>query len=1082
MPGLDSFHVWRRDKGENKHELPKDVTYDDNYHHVVSSMQNFNAIVDSKGRLQFVSHNVLVDLGYGQEETLGKSFWEVSWLDDSLKVRNEGEDFIKKALAGKSAQWETQAFAKDGTALPVVFSASSLAGTSGNIVSVVATTLQSAKVIEDTHQPELEAISYSSIVDVVKQVYFSTDQSGMFRSISPLAAQMLGYDSSNDLLDKYIENIWAHPEEQSEFLRRLTTRGWVKNYHATFLTKEDAHIVVDVDACLLYDAEGEDLGIEAVFRDVTQRTTNKQWLKEVYMDLAGSQGVDEGEIKSLANSDQQYLSLLQNASDGIILIQDGIIEFANGAMERLLGYDTSELNSMSFETIISPHGLEGAWEGHERRIKSDVLGETEEIGLLTQDSEVVVVNISSVTLQYGGKPAVLSIVRGICNRQGGVQAQGQHHELSSLIMDNANDGVVLLDQDFNLLYVSDKSYEMLGYTPEDVNIAIDLEGGSNQFVVSLISASDPDVVKEVLSKLSRHFAGEELPQLMELRMLCKNGTVFPVELSSRIVEYRGKLADLIFVRDISERKQAEDALQEANIRYQTIFNNRLNMVFVNDLQSRFIDTNSAPLELTGYTLEELKNLSYSDIIVPEDLPKAFGALSSVASGNSMTPIDIRIKGKSGEIFWITTIVLPLEHNGEVYAVMSIAQDITERKRVEGEVRESENKFRIILENMQDAYFRTDISGNVVMGNSRAVEMSGLSSIDGLLGRNIAEWMSSEQIPVFMNALTETGHVRGFESNVIRPNGDWLPIEFNAQLIYGADGNHPAGFEGTARDISDRRQSEQALQDSEERFRTLIENASDAIAILSSDGIIQYESPSVERLLGYCAEELVGTNGLDLIHPDDLPDIMSRMSSFIDYPGMTESMEIRYKHKNGSWCWFEMVGQNLLHNSKVQGLVINYRGIDERKRTQDELLASEQKLKALVGKLKLSQEELSTPVVQIWDHILALPLIGVIDPARAQQITEVLLSRVVETHTELVILDVTGVACIDTAVANCLISTIQATNLLGAECVITGIKPEVAQSMIHLGLDINTIVTKRDLQDGLLWGMQKIGYRVSRQRR
>ena len=175
--------------------------------------------------------------------------------------------------------------------------------------------------------------------------------------------------------------------------------------------------------------------------------------------------------------------------------------------------------------------------------------------------------------------------------------------------------------------------------------------------------------------------------------------------------------------------------------------------------------------------------------------------------------------------------------------------------------------------------------------------------------------------------------------------------------------------------------------------------------------------------------------------------------------------------NDSLCrMFGYPPDELMGMSQPAGLRGIVRDITERKRLEEQL-------RDTVEKLKASQEELSTPVVQIWDRVLALPLIGVVDSLRAQKIMETLLNRIVETQSEMVILDITGVSSIDTQVVNHLIKTIQAAKLLGAECVITGIRPEIAQTMIHLGLDMESFPTRRSLRDGLMYALEKLGYRV-----
>jgi anti-anti-sigma regulatory factor len=152
-------------------------------------------------------------------------------------------------------------------------------------------------------------------------------------------------------------------------------------------------------------------------------------------------------------------------------------------------------------------------------------------------------------------------------------------------------------------------------------------------------------------------------------------------------------------------------------------------------------------------------------------------------------------------------------------------------------------------------------------------------------------------------------------------------------------------------------------------------------------------------------------------------------------------------------------------------------ITGRKKAEEALTHSEEKLQNALEKLRLSHEALSTPVIQVWDHILALPLIGLMDDVRAQRVMEVLLRKIVETQSELVILDVTGVGSMDTQVANHLIQTMQSSSLLGAQCVLTGIRPEIAQSVLGLGFDMSRIAIRRDMQDGLRWALEKMGYEV-----
>jgi len=124
-------------------------------------------------------------------------------------------------------------------------------------------------------------------------------------------------------------------------------------------------------------------------------------------------------------------------------------------------------------------------------------------------------------------------------------------------------------------------------------------------------------------------------------------------------------------------------------------------------------------------------------------------------------------------------------------------------------------------------------------------------------------------------------------------------------------------------------------------------------------------------------------------------------------------------------------------------------------------------------------ELSTPVVKLWDGILALPMIGTLDSARTQVVMESLLNRIVDTGSQVAILDITGVATVDTLVAQHLLKTVTALRLMGADCIISGVRPQIAQTIVHLGVDLQGVTTKASLADALLLALKRTGYTVSR---
>jgi rsbT co-antagonist protein RsbR len=126
-------------------------------------------------------------------------------------------------------------------------------------------------------------------------------------------------------------------------------------------------------------------------------------------------------------------------------------------------------------------------------------------------------------------------------------------------------------------------------------------------------------------------------------------------------------------------------------------------------------------------------------------------------------------------------------------------------------------------------------------------------------------------------------------------------------------------------------------------------------------------------------------------------------------------------------------------------------------------------------------ELSTPVVKLWDGVVALPLIGTLDSARTQVVMESLLERIVETDSTIAIIDITGVPTVDTLVAQHLLKTVAAARLMGADCIISGIRPQIAQTIVHLGLDLSEVITKSSLADAVVIALERTGYEITRRR-
>jgi PAS domain S-box-containing protein len=185
-----------------------------------------------------------------------------------------------------------------------------------------------------------------------------------------------------------------------------------------------------------------------------------------------------------------------------------------------------------------------------------------------------------------------------------------------------------------------------------------------------------------------------------------------------------------------------------------------------------------------------------------------------------------------------------------------------------------------------------------------------------------------------------------DCRIVLPDGEVRTIHCRGEVDRDADGR-PVRMFGSTLDITERKQAEAALQQSEAHFRELIEHSSDIITVLDLDGTIRFESPSFERLLGYAAQELNGRVAFDFVHEDDLAAVLERFETIVRQLGEPRSAEFRFRHKDGSWRTFEGIGRAVRDAHGQIRVIVNSRDITERKRVEEILRQSRQQLHAIV---------------------------------------------------------------------------------------------------------------------------------------
>lgn len=249
--------------------------------------------------------------------------------------------------------------------------------------------------------------------------------------------------------------------------------------------------------------------------------------------------------------------------------------------------------------------------------------------------------------------------------------------------------------------------------------------------------------------------------------------------------------------------------------------------------------------------------------------------------------------------------------------------------------------RVIADTASDAIITIDEQSVMLFVNRAAEKIFGYTRTE-LLGQPLTMLMPDYLRQVHRAGLqrylgTGTRHIawEAVQLPGLRKDQTEVPLEVSFGEFTEAGKRF---FTGIARDITDRKQAQEALQRREEYFRSLIENATDIITVLDRDGTRRYVSPSVERSLGYSAEELVGKNPFELVHPDDARELQNLFAEGVANPGFMVTREFRIRHKDKSWRIHEATAHNLLDNPAVAAVVVNSRDITDRKRLERRLIA------------------------------------------------------------------------------------------------------------------------------------------------
>lgn len=505
----------------------------------------------------------------------------------------------------------------------------------------------------------------------------------------------------------------------------------------------------------------------------------------------------------------------------------------------------------------------------------------------------------------------------------------------------SNDGIFLHDLQGNILDVNQKVLELFGYTKAEI------------FLLKIPDLHPPDMLEA--SKSAFETITKKGIVNFETDFLKKEGKRFSAEVSSSLFEISGQKVIQGIVRDITERKRADEALRASEEKYRKLFNNTNDAIFLLEVEEgipkQIIEVNDVACRRLEYSREELLTMSPYDISDPDTLQAVLPKIRQdfLTRGHSTFEMIQITKSNSPILVEISSHLFTFKERD---VALSIVRDITDRKEAEEALRESEEKYRTILESIEDSYYEVDLAGNFTFFNKNLCKILGYKEYE-IMGMNYRQYCSestSAQVFKTFNAVYRTGKpVKGLELEYIRKDGTICYAEVSVSRIVDSTGSG-YGFRGIIREISERKVAEIALQEAKEKYQMLIEKMEEGVLLEDTKGYFTFVNPQAVNLLGYDEEEIVNKHWSDFVSLECLEMVKSESAKRSE--GISSRYETVVLGKNKR-CIPLIVSATPLFSKEgnFEGTLIVFTDITKLKKVEQKLRESERRIQ----QIKLEEE-------------------------------------------------------------------------------------------------------------------------------
>jgi len=630
--------------------------------------------------------------------------------------------------------------------------------------------------------------------------------------------------------------------------------------------------------------------------------------------------------EALVQSEQRYKILFESHPSPLLVYDFETREFlaVNEAAVAQYGFSREEFLQLRLEDLRPPTEVSGMFE-HLRSAEPDRPDRHIAVHR-ARTGELIEVEVNAYPFAIDGRKARLALIENVSERTRTIQALRDSETRYRMLVELSPD-LIGVYADGRYVFMNTAGARMLGASsPREIV-------GRDIFDTIHPAYRDPfsDQIRRERSE------GARIP-LVEQKFVRVDGRVIDVEVSVNPFTFEGREASLVVARETTERKTAEREIKKTVSLLQSTLESTTDGILVVDLAGRIVSFNqrfirlwNLPTEVIDTKLDaEALRVAAERVVDGETFLDKVRELYSQPEAESFDILEFT-DGRTIERY-----SAPQYLDGVPVGRVWSFRDITDRKRAERAIKESEARYRLLFERNLAGVYRNTLDGRIVDCNEACARMFGYSSREELMAHRATElYYDEDDRTDLLRRLTDRKSLRGEEICLKRKDGSPVWVLETVTLLPGEGGGQI--MEGTLLDISDRKRVEASLTESEERYRLLAQFSTDLISRHTLDGICLYASPACRTLLGFEPEEIVGRSILELVHPDDvepLREIQERLGV------QTDTLTTRYRvmRKDEGWIWFETTSRTIRspETGSVVEIIAVSRDISERKEAEQRI--------------------------------------------------------------------------------------------------------------------------------------------------